>query len=355
MRAMGVKLSKVPKLNREGLTDSEALLLQLVRERDERIQELTDEVARLKGEKERPKMKPSRLEPQDKAAKSEADAQESFEGKNSNSQKKKKRPGSAKRKKTAELPIHETKVIQPVEEIPPGSEFKGYQDYTVQELIIRPHNIRYRLARWKTPTGEYFRGKLPKDVLMMGHFGPTLKSYLLYQYHNCHVTQPKLLIQMEEWGLDLSAGQLNRILVEDKDKYHKEKQDILQVGLSVSSYINTDDTGARHQGVNSYCTHIGNDWFAWFQTTPCKNRINFLELLRGDRTDYVLSNEALTYMAFQRLPKQLWAPFSLSINRVFKDKEEWRDYLKQLGLVKPYHIKTATEGALLGALKLARI
>ncbi len=47
MKAMGVKLNKVPKLNTEELTDSEALLLRLVRERDERIQELTDELAHL--------------------------------------------------------------------------------------------------------------------------------------------------------------------------------------------------------------------------------------------------------------------------------------------------------------------
>ncbi len=177
-----------------------------------------------------------------------------------------------------------------------------------------------------------------------------LRSYLLYQYHHCHVTQPKLLIQMSDWGIDISRGQLNRILVEDKEKYHGEKQDILRVGLSVSSYINTDDTGARHQGVNSYCTHIGNEWFAWFETTPRKNRLNFLELLRGDRSDYILSNEALTYMAQQKLPKNLWYPLSLSLNRVFKDKEEWLTYLKQLGFVKPRHLKTATEGALLGAL-----
>ena len=155
---------------------------------------------------------------------------------------------------------------------------------------------------------------------------------------------------MGEWGIDIAAGQLNQILVEDKDKYHDEKQEILRVGLSVSSYINTDDTGARHQGVNSYCTHIGNEWFAWFETRSKKNRINFLELLRGERTDYVLSNEALTYMAKQRLPKKLWYPLSLSINRVFKDKDEWNNYLTQVGFSKPHHIRTATEGALLGAL-----
>jgi hypothetical protein len=176
-----------------------------------------------------------------------------------------------------------------------------------------------------------------------------LRSYLLYQYHHCHVTQPKLLEQMREWNIDISSGQLNCILVENKEAYHAEKQDILRVGLTVSSYINTDDTSARHQGVNSYCTHIGNEWFAWFETTSRKNRLNFLELLRGQRTDYVLSSEALTYMAEHKLPQSSWLPLSLSINRVFKDQEEWLSYLKELGIEKKSHIKTATEGALLGA------
>ncbi len=348
---MGVKLTKVPKLNPEDLTERETLLWQIIRELQEKVGELTDEIARLKGEKEKPKIKPSRLEAKEKDSPPEADeASETSSSKTSDFQEKKKRAGSAKRKKTQELTIHENKVIEPLQEIPPGSEFKGYQDYTVQELLIRPHNICYRLARCQTPTGEYLRGKLPEKVVKMGHFGPILKSYLLYQYHHCHVTQPKLLTMMEDWGIDISSGQLNRILVEDKEVYHREKQDILQVGLSVSTYINTDDTGARHQGVNSYCTHIGNEWFAWFETTPRKNRINFLELLRGERTDYVLSHEALTYMAKQKLPKKLWYPLSLSINRVFKDKDEWSDYLTQLGFIKPRHIKTATEGALLGAL-----
>jgi hypothetical protein len=117
----------------------------------------------------------------------------------------------------------------------------------------------------------------------------------------------------------------------------------------VSSYINTDDTSARHQGVNSYCTHIGNEWFAWFETTPRKNRINFLELLRGARTDYVLSSEALVYMREHKLPSSLWQKLSLSLNRVLDDQQEWLSYLKTVGIEQDSHLKTATEGALLGA------
>ncbi len=347
---MKLKLTPIPPLTAEDLTDREALLLHLLGEREEYIQQLIDENARLKGEKGKPKIKPSRLEPEKKG---QQEPENSSDQASEANKPPKKRPGSEKRHKTASLTIHETKIIQPTEPIPPDAEFKGYQDYTVQGLIIRAHNIRYRLAIWKTPTGEYLKGELPEQLRSLGHFDSTLRSYLLYQYHHCHVTQPLLLEQLREWGLDISAGQLNRLLVEDKESYHAEKQDILRVGLKVSSYINTDDTSARHQGVNSYCTQIGNEWFAWFETTSRKNRINFLELLRGNRTDYVLSSEALTYMREHKLPQSFWLPLSLSINRVFPNQEQWLSYLQLLGIQKEAHVRTATEGALLGAV-LAR-
>ncbi len=344
---MSQKLSQIPQLLLSELSDREQMLWQLLREREDLIAELKDEIARLKGEKARPKIKPSRLEP---SGKSQLEAEAENDDSTDEKKEKKKRAGSAKRSKTKNLEIHETKIIQPIIPIPEGSEFKGYQDYTVQELIIKPHNVRYRLAIWKTPTGETLRGELDPQLRCCGHFGPMLKTYILYQYYHCHVTQPLLLEQLREWEMDISTGQLNQIIVEGKEKYHQEKQEILRVGLSVSSYINTDDTGARHQGINSYCTHIGNEWFAWFETTPKKNRINFLELLRGEKTEYILSQEALSYMEQQKLPKNQRFKLSLSLNRIFKDKEEWFVYLNNMGIVKSSHVKKATEGALIGTI-----
>ena len=162
---MGIKMTKLPELSCEELSDRETLLWQLLREREECIQELKDEIARLKGEKGKPKIKPSRLEPEKKA---QGQQEETEENVPQNKQAKKKRPGSEKRQKTANLIIHETEVIQPTEPIPPDAEFRGYQDYTVQELIIRAHNTRYRLAIWKTATGKYLKGKLPKEVRDLG-------------------------------------------------------------------------------------------------------------------------------------------------------------------------------------------
>ena len=81
-----------------------------------------------------------------------------------------------------------------------------------------------------------------------------------------------------------------------KGAFHAEKDNLLQVGLKASSYITLDDSGARHQGKTGCVTHIGNDFFAWFESTASKSRINCLMLLRGGHEDYHLSEAALIDM-----------------------------------------------------------
>lgn len=76
----------------------------------------------------------------------------------------------------------------------------------------------------------------------------------------------------------------------------REKAALKAAGLATSSYIQADDTGARHQGQNGYCTHIGNERFAWFASTDAKSRVNFLELLQAERR-YEVNAEALAYLA----------------------------------------------------------
>ena len=55
-------------------------------------------------------------------------------------------------------------------------------------------------------------------------------------------------------------------------------------------------------------------------------------------------------MSEHKLPQSVWLPLSFSINRVFQNQEQWLAYLKELGIEKKSHVKTATEGALLGAI-----
>jgi len=336
MRLPKIEIPKIPEeektpvvLQLLGTAEQQSVVIQL---QAEEIQLLKDEIARMKGQKPKPKIRPSKLE---------------------NDRKKNKRPssgkrsGSQKREKTADLVIHE-EIPVPPESIPPGSIFKGYQPYTVQGIKILPYNVCYLLERWQMPDGKNIVGKLPSHV--QGHYDFQLKSYILYQYFHCHVTQPLLLEQLWELGVDISAGELNRILTENKDIFHNEKDDILSTGLKVSDYVNVDDTGARHDGKNGYCTHIGNELFAWFQSADTKSRINFLELLRAGQTDYVINEDALEYMDNQRLAKSILHLLKDHYKKQFADLTEWQAHLEELQVVNHRHIKIATEGALLGSI-----
>jgi hypothetical protein len=62
------------------------------------------------------------------------------------------------------------------------------------------------------------------------------------------------LQQLRDLGLDISSGRLSQFITDDLDIFHDEKDQLLQTGLSVSKYVHADDTGARHNGKNGYCT-----------------------------------------------------------------------------------------------------
>lgn len=307
---------------------------------EQRVDRLEAEVARLKKLPSRPKIKPSALEkgPDDDDPPASGAGTGRAMGRG-------KRPGSKKRRKRTK--IHRTQIIPP-ENLPPGSRRLGYQDYLVQDLLIAPCNTRYRLARYRTPDGRQVTGQLSPH-LQGTHFGPTLQSFILYQYHHQRVTQPLLLQQLLEWGIDISSGQLNRIITEDKDRFHAEKTALLPAGIAHSSYLHVDDTGARHAGKNGYCTHLGNEQFACFESTASKNRINFLQLLRGPDSDYVINPGALEYMHQQHLPAQ--PLFALRQGgEQFPDKTAWSAQLKTLGIHQARHVRITTEGALIGSL-----
>jgi hypothetical protein len=113
---------------------------------------------------------------------------------------------------------------------------------------------------------------------------------------------PKSCPRQEEFpGLKNGPGHSNKIMLLFLYSVHP-KCSIARKTLSC----------ARRQGKNGYCTHIGNELFAWFQSTKSKSRINFIELLRVEHKDYVLGSDALEYMRRNKLPKvatgRTWRP-----------------------------------------------
>ena len=325
---------EIPKIEETKRTAEVNLLLEFIEKILIKLEEqielnaiLKEEINRLKNHKGKPKIKPSNMEPK-KDRNNNNKNNDGFGG-------------------PTGTPPKAEEIIVKATEIPKGARFKGYQDYEVQEIILGSKVVKYRLERWKLANGEYVVAKLPEEISGY-HFGPKLRSYIIYQ-NNIGVTEAQILEQLKAWGIKISSGELNRLLIENKENFHKEKEEILEAGIRASTYINVDDTGARHAGKNGYCTHIGNELFAWFSSTGSKSRINFLELLRHGYGDYVIGENALAYMKKEKLPREQMELLRKQA-KTFSNKNEFKKHLQDLGIETERLVKIITEGALVGSI-----
>ena len=291
-----------------------------------------EEIARLKGLKGPPSLRPSGME----AASEKPGAQ----------------PGTPRRKgaKTAKLAIDEERVLRAV--VPPGSRFKGYQSFVVQDLVLRPHITRFRRERWRTPDGRTVLAPLPSEIA--GHFGPALQRFVLMQHHQGQVTVPRLVEQLRAIGVSISKRQLVRLLIAGKERFVAEAKAVLRAGLETARWITVDDTGARHQAANGVCTQIGDARFTFFATTGSKSRLNFLELLRAGHGDYIVNAAAVEYMRRRALPEHAIARLAEHPKTHFVGAKAWHRHLQRLGITRLQHslepVRLASEGAVWGSI-----
>jgi len=132
-------------------------------------------------------------------------------------------------------------------------------------------------------------------------------------------------------GVSISSGQLSNLLTKQNADFQKEKDSLLTAGLQSSDYIQVDDTGARHQGKNGFCTQIGIQAFTFFKTSKNKSKDNFLTILQGKQTGYLLNQVAYDYL--KRLKSfSNWSlsrvEFHLDKDVVYHSKNEWLNYLQ---------------------------
>lgn len=325
-----------PPADLDGLSNAElkalvAALLAEVAALKRTIGEQREEIARLKGLKGRPAIKPSGMEKASEAKPPAANSRKRSVG------------------KTAKLVIDEERVVTVA--VPAGSRFKGYESFVVQDLLLRAQVTRYRRERWLTPDGRTVTAPLPAGV--HGHFGPALCRFVLVQCHQGQVTVARLVEQMRAIGIAISKRQIVRLLIAGKERFVDEARDVLRAGLTTAAWVTVDDTGARHNAVNGVCTQIGNDHFTWFGTTISKSRLNFLDLLRAGHADYVINDAALAYMRRRALAGPVIARLTAHPDRTFADTAAWQAHLQQLGIaaleVTPDPVRIATEGALWGS------
>ena len=190
------------------------------------VGEQREEIARLKGLKGRPTIKPSGMDNATEPPKPGNKGKWRFRG-----------------KVTPRVKI-EDQVVKVA--VPEGSRFKGYEPFLVQDLVISAKATCYQRERWVTPDGRTILAPLPEGI--EGHFGPELRRFVLMQYHQGQSTLPRLATFLRSVGVAISKRQLQRLLTDKQEDFVAEAQDVLRAGLETSPYVSVDDTGARHAG-----------------------------------------------------------------------------------------------------------
>lgn len=295
------------------------------------IDELKDEISRLNNTPKRPKFRAGGMEPRNRSKKDKPNN-------SSNTSNLTQAQDNPKKEK-------EEKLIPP-DNIPKRSRFKGYQEFTVQEIELHVKETTYKLEVWEAPDGTIHRGKLPEE-LKGQHFGPELRAFIINLYAQC-MTQPCILDFLHGIGIEISSGQVHNILMNESASFSVLAEKILSVGLKMAEYIETDDTGAKHRNKTGYCTYIGGQHFSYYKSTPSKSRENFLNILLQGKEGYHVNDAMLWHLSQCGVKDHILYLFEECKGRKYTSKQRFQKLLKDLSIEGKKLTKQSLEAATIG-------
>jgi hypothetical protein len=222
------------------------------------------------------------------------------------------------RRSFKELTIHET-IECPVdpETLPPDAVRVEDESVVVQDIEIKPRNIRFqRQAYYSATEKKFFRSPLPGGY-DAGDFGATLRALILSLKYCGNMSESKIGEFLKNFDVQISAGSLSNILTNTAKSFEDEFHDLFTAGLASTPYQQTDDTSARVKGKFWHTHVVCNPYYTAFFTRPRKDRLTVLEVLQNTSDPRFRLGEKTVQL--------LQAEFNVP--------QKWRLALEQLGEV----------------------
>lgn len=271
------------------------------------VQQLKDEVARLKGEQGKPHFPRGRNGPPGAAGGGGVAAHTDPHDHSSERERQAREPRSPwrKRPKLDRIVIHREQTCLWPGPLPPDARCKGYEAVVVQDLLLQPDNVRFLRAKFYSPTtGHTYLAPLPPGY--SGQFGPGIRTLALALVYAGQLSQPLLHAFFQDLGTVISRGQVSRLVTEGLEPFHAEQAAVLRAGLSSSPWQHLDVTATRVDGESHACHVLGNPLFSHYHTTVRQDRARVLDVLRGGAPRrYRLDATAFAYLTDHRFPTRL--------------------------------------------------
>lgn len=256
-------------------------------------QALQDEINRLKGEQGKPTIRKQ--------------VTDNTEGKSDHSSEKArnkdKKEKKAKNKKSETIRVDRQVIVEfDKTKLPEDAVFKGYESRIVQDIKIVTDNVEFKLPTYYSKSlQKTFIAPMPKGY-QGSEFGPGIKALVMTFYRDFGMTTPAIERFLTTFDICCSRSTLSRILIENHDEFHQEKEDIFNAGMQACNYQHVDDTGCRVNGKNHYAHIFCNPFFTAYFTRQKKDRLTLLDILcRGD-LKYTFNPDAFELMVELGLP-----------------------------------------------------
>ena len=178
----------------------------------------------------------------------------------------------------------------------PEAEFKGSEEVGVQDRLLKTDQVRFRKEQSYWPARpQTYRADLPGRY--PGPLGSNLQAWALRLYFGGQRSQPKIAEFRREAGIQISDGDVSKLLIKKPEIFQAEKEAVDEAGLPSTAYQPPDDPRTRVNGHNQPCQGLGNLFYPAYCTSAGQDRLRVLEGLRpGPQPEFLLKVEAWAYL-----------------------------------------------------------
>lgn len=165
-------------------------------------------------------------------------------------------------------------------------EFKSVRTTTkiVQGILFKRDNVAYHgRVKQCVRCGKTYKSNLPGNIQGIS-FDTNLRSLLSYLKFSCRMTQPLIHRMLSGFGITISKGEIDHILLKNSNQLQSAHQHLKTVGFGKSSHLQSDATGAKRKEKtgdikNQYVQIIANSFLSVFSVTRYYNIATLNRLL----------------------------------------------------------------------------